>query len=777
MHRRLKLVILIILPVLLLSACSFRFPWEKERSGFETPTIESNREIKLSEQDLQFSWTNNLRKFKSLETVKEFLKESSVNRGVLIGDLNVDANFGLGHDISRQSEIDWESNAISEGTLSRPELIKVDNNQAYLLVKNNLKIINLTSEGEEAELASLEFNTRPFNLLISNKHLLVFRPADQKDLALNSDPQTSYTAVDFFNISYPNEPQKERTLVFDGNLLELRANKSFLYLVGIKVATLIDEELDLPSVFQNGENLNLDSEFYYFDSPYKNYSFLSVFSVDIDRPQSQVALKSYLVDANYKYSFQSSGNFYLLRTDLLSLADLEQEFKRELVFSKLNTSSQQRIKELKNNLEKSLRSGELQIKVAAIVDSYLQNLSSTEQSELEEQIKNGLENRIKQKAKEIDKTTIYKFRVDAGKFNYLAKQDLAGQVIANGSLEEDANFIYLNTNRSSIWSKLFTNPDKMYSNFYVLNNKLEIVGNLDNIASDSSVDQVFYLKNKAYLRLKSIDEPMYLIDLANKSKPSLLGGIKIPNYPYLYPFDNSGLKFFALSLAGANKDVAMENENLELNGSALKISLYNLSDIKDPREIGVYNITGNIRNSLALDDYLSLTNSLRDARLVIPMALRADNSNSAFSGAVVLGIEEDSLKVMGQIDHSDGGHSSLSDFWQNYYYTDDMVKRTFLKDQLIYTLSNKYLKLSNINNLSTVRSFRLLDSEESYVDESDKLNDEIDDIPPLEAGIYLEDNANIDSSIIIEDKIDEPDSDFIEFIEDLLEGEDEEELL
>ena len=66
-----------------------------------------------------------------------------------------------------------------------------------------------------------------------------------------------------------------------------------------------------------------------------------------------------------------------------------------------------------------------------------------------------------------------------------------------------------------------------------------------------------------------------------------------------------------------------------------------------------------------------------------------------------------SFEFKGKIDHSDGGSPSEADYWRGNNYYDNTVKRSLYIDDILYTFSNKYLIMSEIEDLEEVKKLEL----------------------------------------------------------------------
>lgn len=758
MLNKIKISFLIILVAFFLGACSFTFPWEKPRVNTIELGSPNTEETTVSTTINTVSeWTNDLRRFANEEGIKTFLSQAPTGGGATVSGLMADSNFGLGNDVVSLSPADWQSLGFS-----KPDIIKVDGNYVYALVKNSLHIISLSPIDDAKIVYTLNFNSRPLEILVNSGKLVVLG----RDTEINSSAlyrtfkrDSVYTFVSIFDVAMPSNPKEVRKISFEGSYLGARLAGGYVYFVSANPAYFLEGEQILPRAIEGGKIINenncdnnqdcLTSDVYYFDSPYRNYTFLSVATISTINKSEPLNTQNYIIDVNYTYSISNTGNFYLMRTESLSVYDLEQEIRRDKMVPKLSSVNQERIKEIEDSPAFVLRSGEKQIKIAAIVDHHIQSLSKDERDELQKQVEEAFLSKVKQRSKDIDKTTIYRFSFRAGKMEYQAKGNIQGQIIKKGSLDEKRGNLRLVTTRSHIWSLLFEDNKKYYSNVYILDNKLSILGSLENIATDSEVYSTFFMGERVYILTSDILAPMYAVGLSDVSKPTILGGIKIPRYVHVYPADNQGEKFFGL---GREELTGLNSQEVK----ALRVSLFNFADLKQPKELSSYDIVDSTSDSIAFSDYKALSYFISQNVVSLPLSLSDETGRLGFVGVAVLGIEGENLKLRGQIDHSDNGHPAQNDFWNGFSYYDNTVKRSFIVNNNILTFSNKYLKINDLNALSPLKSIKLLSSGEYYGswsnDFSNDNNNEVEtgeaeqivnqnEEPPAETPIY-EDELN-----------------------------------
>ena len=258
---------------------------------------------------------------------------------------------------------------------------------------------------------------------------------------------------------------------------------------------------------------------------------------------------------------------------------------------------------------------------------------------------------------------------------------------------------------SLTWSRFNLERQESYNNLYVLDDNLKVIGALENLAEGEKIYSVRFMQNRAYMvTFKQID-PLFVIDLSNPKNPKVLGKLKIPGYSdYLHPYDDT-------TLIGLGKDTG-ESEWGGVRVKGLKLSLFDVSDVNDPKEIDVYIMGDSGSDSIALHDHKAFLFSLDKNLLSIPVSIRESAGSRGygkltFSGAAVFNVDKTGFELKGKIDHSDGGRISNQDYWRGYNYYDNTVKRSLYIDDVLYTFSNKYLKMNELDDLNLVKKLEL----------------------------------------------------------------------
>ena len=239
-----------------------------------------------------------------------------------------------------------------------------------------------------------------------------------------------------------------------------------------------------------------------------------------------------------------------------------------------------------------------------------------------------------------------------------------------------------------------------YNNVYVLDGKMSTIGSLTHIAEQETIYSTRFIGDRLYMvTFKRID-PFFVIDLANPETPKILGKLKIPGYSdYLHPYD-------ATHIIGIGKETTT-NEWGGVSTSGVKLSLFDVSDVANPKQLDKVQIGDAGSDSAALTDHHAFLFDKAKNLLVIPvMAVTANpvakgdyytTQPQVWYGAYVFGLTpQTGFTLRGTVQHGTGDNGY-------YYYgssTSD-VKRSLYIGNVLYTMSAKQIKANSLDDINT----------------------------------------------------------------------------
>ena len=273
-------------------------------------------------------------------------------------------------------------------------------------------------------------------------------------------------------------------------------------------------------------------------------------------------------------------------------------------------------------------------------------------------------------------TLIYRIRIEDETIKSEASGEVPGSVLNQFSMDEYNGYFRLAT---TSWT-----DGTSQNNVYVLDMNLTTVGTLENIAPGETIYSVRFMGNRGYVVTFRQVDPFFAIDLQDPYSPKVLGVLKIPGYSsYLHPYDES-------HIIGIGKD-----------GSVVKISLFDVSNVTDPKEIDDYQVSGGWSDSPVLRDHKALLFNSSKNLLVMPVIT---SDYSVWQGAYVFNITlQEGIALRGRITHTENASDLGYYYYQHPYY----VKRSLYIDNVLYTISDKKVMMHNLETLDEINQIEL----------------------------------------------------------------------
>lgn len=267
-------------------------------------------------------------------------------------------------------------------------------------------------------------------------------------------------------------------------------------------------------------------------------------------------------------------------------------------------------------------------------------------------------------------TTIYKISVDGLRMQIAARGDINGVLLNQYALDEKDGYLRLAAFNGNLSDRL--------NAVYVLNSDLAVVGSLENLAANESIQAARFVDDTLYLVTFRQVDPLFVIDLSTPTAPQVLGELTIPGFStYLHPIDADHL-------------LGIGREN-----SSVKISIYDVSDPANPLETSKYVIPGYSYTPAGWDPRAMLFSAEKEL-LVIPVeSWSYDEFNFTNNGGFyVFSISTQSGIDLRRIISHDNYYSLYSG-------------RALYIGGYLYTITENTLKVNVISNLSDAGSLEL----------------------------------------------------------------------
>lgn len=184
-----------------------------------------------------------------------------------------------------------------------------------------------------------------------------------------------------------------------------------------------------------------------------------------------------------------------------------------------------------------------------------------------------------------EKTTVYKFSMADSGAKFVGYGAVPGSVLNQWSMDEyQGNLRIATTRHSSIGQRQYT-----AANVYVLNDKMALVGQTRDLAPNEQAHAVLFMGDKGIVATYRQIDPLFTLDLSNPSKPEVKGALKIPGQPqYALEWDDDHVITFGSDDAPVSIQPVAEGTTVPVpapNVGGVKMALYNISDLSNPREV------------------------------------------------------------------------------------------------------------------------------------------------------------------------------------------------
>ena len=200
---------------------------------------------------------------------------------------------------------------------------------------------------------------------------------------------------------------------------------------------------------------------------------------------------------------------------------------------------------------------------------------------------------------DVSRTLIRKISYTDGKLVGVAQTKIKGMLNDSFSIDEYEGNLRLVTTIDEIYSNddimpLNETADKTEkavaenvkdavpgtNSLYVLNDKLEIIGSIHNLAKDETIYSARFMGDTGYFVTYRQVDLLFSVDLSDPENPKILGELKIPGFSeYLHPYGDG-------KLLGIGMDVSEDGFTTE----GVKLSMFNVTDPSNVTEENKYTI-------------------------------------------------------------------------------------------------------------------------------------------------------------------------------------------
>lgn len=180
-------------------------------------------------------------------------------------------------------------------------------------------------------------------------------------------------------------------------------------------------------------------------------------------------------------------------------------------------------------------------------------------------------------------TKVYRFEYTDSGVKHMAEGKVNGYINNQFSMSYDGEYFRIATTfiQATVEGDTVSmSVEDRVNNLYILNNDMQIVGKVEDMAKGEMIKSVRFVGNMAYVVTFRQTDPLFVIDLTDPENPAVKGELKIPGFSeYLHPITDN-------LLVGVGRDGTMTGENGDC-----KVSLFDVSNPYEPKESSVLKVS------------------------------------------------------------------------------------------------------------------------------------------------------------------------------------------
>lgn len=598
---------------------------------------------------------------------------------------------------------DYSQTNIQVAGVDEADIVKNDDKYIYVISGSRIVIVDAFPAENSKIVSEINLSVNIQEIFVKGNKLIVFgneqeryyyAMAETKVAGIGIMPPRYYTPESFvrvYDITDRKNPVLEKNISINGNYYDSRMIGNYVYFI-INQPIYNYDNIILPRILSEGTAKEiLATDIYYFDVPDESYIFSTVSALNLDN--EEISSKTFMMGYTQNI-YVSTDNIYITYMKRLSNNYYYEKLIDDVYLPLLPDETASKVEEARNS---DLKYYEKMQKIGEILQDYSETLETEARLKLQNDIQDGMERLQQEIAKETEKTVIHRISINKDAIEHESEGEVPGNVLNQFSMDEYENYFRIATTRESWQTR-----EASKNNLYVLNMNLEIVGRIEDLAEGERIYSARFIRDRAYMVTFRQVDPLFVIDLKNPENPVVLGYLKIPGVSdYLHPYDEN-------HVIGVGRDATEEGRI-----TGMKLSLFDITDFENPKEISKYMIGGRGTYSEALNDHKAFLFSKEKNLLVIPVTIY-DEWNYKFNGADVFSLDlENGFQLKGIITHENESEKKS----EEYYYPDwqSTIRRSLYMENTLYTVSSKMIKMNNLDSLEEINKVILPYKEEPII--------------------------------------------------------------
>ena len=599
--------------------------------------------------------------------------------------------------------------------VDEPDFVKNDGRYAYVLSGDKLTISSVYPPENATIVAKVGLDIKSGSqylqeMFLNNDTLVVFYTEYAQDYVIPQyefAPQPVYapkTHALLLDITDRANPKTVHDYVVSGTYHDARMIGDRVYLVTTSDLYSYRQPL-VPKVVESSRTV-VEPDIYYFRNPEPYYNFNTVTSIGLASKDDNLNSKTFMMNpASTLYVSQDS--IYIAYQKYLPYNYYEQSSRDRFfaaVVPLLPQDAQDKVKAV--DADASIPSSDKWDRIATILQDTYNGMSESDKSQLFEKIQKSLADYDLQAQRDATRTVIHRIAIGPnGEIDYKARGEVPGRLLNQFSMDESGNRFRVATTVE------YYSPyaQGLYSNVYVLDREdMQTVGKLEKIQPGEAMYSTRFIGDRLYLVTFQRVDPFFVIDLSQDT-PEVLGELKLPGYStYLHPYDET-------HIIGIGKDTK-DNGYGGVVPTGVKLALFDVSDVKNPRLVNDYTIPGQGTDSEVLQNHKVLLFSKENPNVLSIPVTKYDAEDAKYApdgrylppkvwrGFYVFGVSADGgIALKGTVEHS----NNATDYYYPYYGIQGS-SRSFYIGNVLYTVSaGNLIKMSDINTLKDLGQLQI----------------------------------------------------------------------
>lgn len=631
-------------------------------------------------------YTGELKTFNDFDQVKNFIANSTQPTRNSPGI----ARMELTASVSNLAEDSFGSTNTQYQNVDEADIIKNDDRYLYLLQGNEIVIID-SETNEIVSTTSLDDeNVQPQDIFLFEDSIIVIAQKQKEVVTVQQYdimPQMRFeqeTVAFVYDVTNRTQPQLSSTTSASGNYKQARLTDGTMYLITQQYPWYGDIIIE-PRVISGSRMIPTD--FHYFPQPSDDHNYNTIVSFDVES-EEVISSETYIL-GTASTLMMSENALYIAYENRQNRWRYTQDYEQERFYEVIMPRLQGELGEDVRSIARQRIAEEVRWnRIETTLTDYYKQVQQWEQEENKEALKDyeemmedirlALNDYDLQQRLEDSQTTIHKFALNNGMLSYEAKGEVNGRLLNQFSMNEHEAHLQVATT-----VQLFTSENVQYNNVFILDENMNTVGELENIAPDERIYSVRFMGDTAYMvTFKEVD-PFFVIDLSDASNPKVLGELKLPGYSdYLHPIENN-------LVIGIGHETTTASWG-GVQNAGVKIALFDASNPTEPTLVDDIVLGKKGSSTPVSNDHKAFR--YLNGNIILPVleVTEGVTNNKRRDVAYVIEVDEQGLDIISEIEHA----STKKEFY-SWREGSAVLRSTYIGDML-YTLSAKFIKANDM---------------------------------------------------------------------------------